>query len=82
MKKNLVILTYDFPPSNGGEHSSSKIKWYLSTIKNNFYFLKKNKNNINSYLNTNINANTLQIRFIAGVFYAGLLNLFNRFNSK
>lgn len=50
--------------ATGGAHSRGRIKWYLSTIANNWYFLKKNWKNIQSYYKFSDNIYKRQLMFV------------------
>jgi len=64
--------------ATGGAHSSGKIKWYFYTIKNNYYFLKKNVKLINKNFNLNLNIYVLNILFIKNLFAGLYKNIYKR----
>lgn len=59
----------------GGAHAGGRIKWYISSMQNNWYFLEKNWKQIKNKYGCSKNKWIMQINFILSLIYYGFRNI-------
>lgn len=58
-----------------GAHAGGRIKWYISSMQNNWYFLEKNWKQIKNKYGCSKNKWIMQINFILSLIYYGFRNI-------
>lgn len=63
--------------AHGGAHSGGRLKWYMSAVRNNWYFLDKNWDFLRKKYNVTRGKYMVQACFVCDLFVAGARNFMN-----